>query len=61
LNPNYDVINDAISGFAKVVVERAMRFLPLDSSEDFMGHGTRWSPFFSISYNFRVMTSSMTS
>jgi len=22
LNPNYDVINDVISGFAKVVVER---------------------------------------
>ena len=34
LNPNYDVINDVISGFAKVVVERCS---PLDSSEDFMG------------------------
>ena len=32
LNPNYDVINDVISGFAKVVV---MLFSPLDSSEDF--------------------------
>jgi len=38
LNPNYDVINDAISGFAKVVCI-AMRFSPLDSSEDFMGPG----------------------
>ena len=28
LNPNYDVINDVISGFA-----------PLDSSEDFMRRG----------------------
>jgi len=37
LNPSYDVINDVISGFAKVVVYRAMRFSPLDSSEDFMG------------------------
>ena len=36
LNPNYDVINDVISGFAKVVVER---FPPLDSSDDFMGRG----------------------
>ena len=24
LNPNYDVINDVISGFAKVVVERCV-------------------------------------
>jgi len=40
LNPNYDVINDAISGFAKVVVTRtAMWFSPFDSSEDFMGRG----------------------
>ena len=37
LNPNYDVINDVISGFAKVVVERCVS--PLDSSEDFMGRG----------------------
>jgi len=35
LNPNYDVINDVISGFAKVVVERC-GFHLLDSSEDFM-------------------------
>ena len=34
LNPNYDVINDVISGFAKVC-RRAMRFSPLDSSDDF--------------------------
>ena len=38
LNPNYDVINDVISGFAKVVVDRR-GFSPLDSSEDFMGRG----------------------
>ena len=38
LNPNYDVINDVISGFAKVC-RRAMRFSPLDSSDDFMGRG----------------------
>ena len=38
LNPNYDVINDVISGFAKVVVQRC-RFSPLDSSEDFMVRG----------------------
>jgi len=30
LNPNYDVTNDVISGFAKVVVH---------SPEDFMGRG----------------------
>jgi len=41
LNPNYDVINDVISGFAKVVV---VRFPPLDSSEDFMRRrGLRFS------------------
>jgi len=35
-----------------------MRFSPLDSSEDFMGRdGLR----FSLSYSFRVMTSSTTS
>ena len=38
LNPNYDVINDVISGFAKSC-RRVMRFSPLDSSEDFMGRG----------------------
>jgi len=38
LNPNYDVINDVISGFCKSC-RRAMRFLPLDSSEDFMARG----------------------
>jgi len=38
LNPNYDVINDVISGFAKVVEERC-GFSPLDSSEDFMERG----------------------
>ena len=37
LNPNYDVINDVISGFASC--RRAMRFSPLDSSEDFMARG----------------------
>ena len=36
LNPNYDVINDVISGFAKVVI---MRFSPLDTSDDFMARG----------------------
>ena len=35
LNPNNDVINDAISGFAKSC-RRAMRFSPMGSSEDFM-------------------------
>jgi len=55
LNPNYDVINDVISGFAKVVVERC-------SFHQLRGfHGARWSPFLSICYSFRVMTSSMTS
>ena len=37
---------------------RAMRFLPLDSSEDFMRQGGLR---FSLSHSFRVMTSSMTS
>ena len=36
MNPNYDVINDDIFGFAKVV-EEPVRFSPLDGSEDFMG------------------------
>jgi len=35
-----------------------MRFSPLDSTEDFMGRGGLR---FSLSYSFRVMTSSMTS
>ena len=39
LNPNYDVINDVISGFAKVVVVRC-GLSPLDSSEDFMAQGS---------------------
>ena len=38
LNPNYDVINDVISKFCKIC-RTAMRFSPLDSSEDFMGRG----------------------
>ena len=38
LNANYDVINDVISVFSKSC-RRAMRFSPLDSSEDFMGRG----------------------
>jgi len=37
---------------------RAMRFSPLDSSEDFMARG---GLHFCLSYSFRVMTSSMTS
>ena len=48
LNPD-DVINDVISGFAKVVVERCGF------------HHWIAQMFFSISYSFRVMTSSMTS
>jgi len=39
LNPNYDVINDVISGFAKVVAERCGFHHQLDSAEDFMGRG----------------------
>ena len=40
LNPNYDVINDVISGFAICKsCRRAMRFSPLHNSEDFMGRG----------------------
>ena len=38
LNPNYDVINDVISGFCKSCC-RAMWLSPLDSSEDFMARG----------------------
>ena len=53
LNPNYDVINDVISGFAKVVVERCgfHRWIAQRISWG------RWSPFFSMSCSFRVMTS----
>jgi len=36
LNADYDVISDVISGFARSS-RRAMRFSPLDSSDDFMG------------------------
>jgi len=40
LNPNYDVINDVISGFEKVVIERCgFHHWILDSSEDFMAQG----------------------
>jgi len=38
LNPNYDVINDVISSFAKVVVERCS-FHHWIAQEDFMGRG----------------------
>ena len=38
LNPNYDVINDVISGFVKVVVERC-GFHYWIAQEDFMGLG----------------------
>jgi len=57
MNPNYDVINDVISGFAKVVVERC-GFHHWIAQTISWG---RWSPFFSISYSFRVMTPSMAS
>jgi len=57
LNPNYDVINDVISGFAKVVVQRC-GFHQWIAQRILWG---MWSPFFSSSYSFRVMTSSMTS
>jgi len=44
LNPNYDVINDVISGFAKVVVERCGFHHWL--AQDFMAQGgLRFSPF----------------
>ena len=56
LNQNYDVINDVISGFAKVVVERCGFHHWIAQSISW----GRWSPFFFISYSFRVMTSSMT-
>jgi len=42
LNPNYDVINDVIPGFAKVVVERCGFHHWI--AQDFMGrHGLRFS------------------
>jgi len=55
LNPNYDVINDVISGFAKVVLKRC-GFHHWIAQRISCGEV---SPFFSISYSFRVMTSSM--
>jgi len=57
LNPNYDVINDVISGFAKDVVERC-------GFHHWIAQMISWGEVvsvFSISYSFRVMTSSMTS
>jgi len=57
LNPNYDVINDVISGFAKVVVERC-GFHHWIAQRISMGEVVS---VFSISYSFRVMTSSMAS
>jgi len=58
LNPNYDVINDVISGFAKVVIEPC-------GFHHWIAQTISWgevvSVFLSISYSFRVMTSLMTS
>jgi len=57
LNPNYDVINDEISGFAKVVVEQC-------GFHHWIAQTISWGEMvsvFSISYSFRVITSSMTS
>jgi len=57
LNPNYDVKNHVISGFAKVVVERC-------GFHHWIAQGISWGEVvsvFSVSYSFRVMTSSMTS
>jgi len=50
-------MNDVISGFAKVVVERC-------GFHHWIAQRISWGEvvsFFSISYSFRVMTSSMTS
>jgi len=47
LNLNYDVINDVISGFAKVDVERCGFHHWIDQT---ISRG-RWSPFFSICYS----------
>jgi len=57
LNQNYDVINDVISGFAKVVVKRCGFHHWIAQRISW----ARWSPFLSVSYSFWVMTSSMTS
>jgi len=46
LNPNYEVINDVISGFAKVIVERCGFHHWIAQSISW----GRWSPFFCISY-----------
>jgi len=54
MNPNYDVINDVISGFANVVVEWC-GFHHWTAQRISWG---MWSLFFSISYSSRVMTSS---
>jgi len=57
LNPNYDVIKDVISGFAKVVVE-------LCGFHHWIAQTISWGEVvsvFSTSHSFRVMTSSMTS
>jgi len=58
LNPNYDVINEVIYGFTKVVVERCCfhRWIAQRIS-----WGEVVSVFLYISYSFRVMASSMTS
>ena len=53
LNPNYDVINDVISGFAKVVIERC-------GFHHWIAQRISWGEVvsvFSISYSFRVMKS----
>ena len=55
LNPNYDVIND-------VILQKLLQSDVVFTIGQLRGfHGAWWSPFFSISYSFRVMTSSMTS
>jgi len=53
LNPNYDIINNVISGFAKVVVERC-------GFHHWIAQTISWGEVvsvFSISYSLRVMTS----
>jgi len=57
LNPNYDVINDVIFGFAKVVVERCGLI------HHWIAQRISWGEVVSVflCYSFRVMTSSMTS
>jgi len=57
LNPNYDVTNNVISGFAKVVGERC-------SFHHWLAQRISWREVvsvFSISYSFPVITSSTTS